>query len=383
VAFVTYDAGETLALLPVAEELRASDTEVRWIPLTPWSADLLADHGEPFLPLPETATGSPHLEDRWGRADTGYWEAEIARIPPAVAVSGMVSTVQGDLASRLREQGLVTVGYHDGFQPPGGEAISVQVSESFEEIWVPTEAVREGFRGLGLETAVVGQPSLESWRRAAEDVDPHAVRGRQGLEDGDRVLLFAGQYGPGYEETLLSFLETMKVPLAADPGLILVLSPHPRTEGSLEREALVEMGWGSVTEPERPEGPASGGAAEGSAEAAGDANPRAVMLAEGLSTMEAAVIADAVLTRASTVGTQAAFMGKEVVYFTPPSTFQSDLVDQGTAAQADPSTLGAILSRILERPRSPEVIRQALESGGYVVDADRVVAERIQEVIRR
>jgi hypothetical protein len=107
------------------------------------------------------------------------------------------------------------------------------------------------------------------------------------------------------------------------------------------------------------------------------------MLADGLSTMEAAVIAEVVVTWQSTVGNQAAFMGKEVVYFSPAATLQSDLVDQGIAARAGPSNLWAILSHLLEMPREPGVIRQALMNGGYVVDADRVVADRIQEAIRR
>jgi hypothetical protein len=107
------------------------------------------------------------------------------------------------------------------------------------------------------------------------------------------------------------------------------------------------------------------------------------MLADGLSTMEVAVIAEVVLTWASTVGTQAAFMGKEVIYFDPPPTFQSDLVEQGTAAEANPSTLPAVLSKALAHPRSPAVIRQDLVGGGYVVDADEAVAERIRRLLRR
>jgi hypothetical protein len=267
----------------------------------------------------------------------------------------MVSVVQGELASGLREVEIPVVGFHDGFQPPGPESISLAVAGHFAEIWVPSERVRDGYQALGFESTVVGQPSLESWRRTAERTDPEDVRRRQGVSAADRVLLFAGQYGPGYREVLRSFLEAVRGVLGADPGLILVLSPHPRTDGSVEREVLRAL----------------------------DPGPRVVMSTEGLSTMDLAVVAEAVLTWASTVGTQAAFMGKEVVYFSPPEDFDSDLIANGTANQADRATLEGILERILQRPRSPGVIRQGLVAGGYVVDADSVVAERIQAAILR
>ena len=45
VALVVFDAGETLGLLPVAARLRSTGTEVMWIPLTPWAADLLTVNG--------------------------------------------------------------------------------------------------------------------------------------------------------------------------------------------------------------------------------------------------------------------------------------------------------------------------------------------------
>lgn len=120
-------------------------------------------------------------------------------------------------------------------------------------------------------------------------MDVEAVRVAQGLVPSDRVLLFAGQYGEGYQEILSSFLRAVEPILSRDPSLILVLSHHPRTEGRVERAALAASGLG-----------------------------RAVMAVEGLTTMELATASVAVLTWTSTVGTQAAFMGKEVVYYTPP-----------------------------------------------------------------
>ena len=88
VAFVTYDAGETLALLPVAPLLRERGIDVRWFPLTPWSADLLAENGEAFLPLPDGIEGMPHVQGREGRGDLEYWESALARAPISLRRSG-------------------------------------------------------------------------------------------------------------------------------------------------------------------------------------------------------------------------------------------------------------------------------------------------------
>jgi hypothetical protein len=349
---VVYDAGETLGLLPVAHRLRSSGTAVRWIPLTPWSADLLATHDETFLALPDRIDRMPHVESRRGASDPDPWLEALLADPPGLAVLGMVSTVQGMIARRLHQAGIPTRGFHDGFQPPGPESITAETAPSFEEVWVSSPRVREGYRALGLETAVVGQPSLESWRRAADEVDLADVRRRQGARDGDRLLTFAGQYGPGYGEALASFLGAVRETLSVDSSLVLVLSPHPRTDGAEEREALERAGI-----------------------------PRAVMASEGLSTMELAAASEVVLTWTSTVGTQAAFMGKQVIYHAPPADFDASLVELGAASWATSSDLGSVLSEALRNGAPPEAIRERLVAGGYVLDADRVMAMRIREVL--
>ena len=352
VAFVVFDAGETLGLLPVAASLRSTGTEVTWLPLTPWAAELLSANGEPSYPLPDGASGMSHVQDRNAVSEVGYWEEVLIGNPPALVVLGMVSVAQGQISDRLRDAGISTRGFFDGFQPPTPGSIGAETAPSYDEIWVPTDRVREGFQALGLGALVVGQPSLESWRRAAEEVDRDAVRRRQGIGAADHILLFAGQYGPGYEEVLGSFLGAIQELLVSDSSGILVLSPHPRTDGTAERSALEKAGL-----------------------------PRAVMAVEGISTMELATTSDVILTWNSTVGVQAAFMGKRVVYFEPPKDFDSDLVERGIAVVAGESSLVPLLGGILADELSPEIIRETLVASGYVVNADRVMAEMISRII--
>jgi hypothetical protein len=352
VAFVVYDAGETLALLPVAARLAEVDVPVDWVPLTPWAADLLNDRDGTYLELPQGAAQMPHARDRFASTNTSYWEEKLLRDRPGVAVLGMVSEAQGQIARRFGEVGIPTRGFHDGFQQPGSGSVAASTVRAFDGIWVPTTTVQKGFSALGVETVVVGQPSLEAWRRASVEVDADAIRTRQGLGPDDRILLFAGQYGPGYNEVLGSFLDAIRGPLARDSTLVLVVSHHPRTDGALERAALSDAGL-----------------------------PRAAMAQEGLSTMELAVAAEVVLTWMSTVGIQAAFMGRPVVYYSPPPTFQAELVGLGAASLAHEANLGRVLNEVLRNPMSPAAIRDTLVAGGFVVDADRVVAERIRAIL--
>lgn len=382
VAFLVYDAGETLALLPVSDRLAEVGVEVDWIPLTPWAADLLAENGRAFPPLPHSIDTMAHVQGREGVPETGYWESYLARAPPALAVLGMVSAVQGKLAAWLHEAGIPTRGYVDGFQVPGSDAITVRLARGwpgdasrtgpFHEIWVATERVREGFRALGIPTRVAGQPTLESWRRGAQEVNPEAVRQTQGLGETDRVLLWAGQYGDGYAETLEVFLRAVSPILARDSTLVLVLSHHPRTRGEVERAALEE--WRAAGEqirvyPEDVPGPDTGRRVK--------AHRRAAMMSEDLTTMEMAAAAEVILTWTSTVATQAAFMGKQAVYFSPPEGFDAHLAEEGAAFLADPPSLPATLGEVLGHPRTPRAIRQILLDAGYVVDADRRMAEMI------
>lgn len=101
------------------------------------------------------------------------------------------------------------------------------------------------------------------------------------------------------------------------------------------------------------------------------------MMSEDLTTMEMAAAAEVILTWTSTVATQAAFMGKQAVYFSPPEGFDAHLAEEGAAFLADPPSLPATLGEVLGHPRTPRAIRQILLDAGYVVDADRRMAEMI------
>jgi hypothetical protein len=97
--------------------------------------------------------------------------------------------------------------------------------------------------------------------------------------------------------------------------------------------------------------------------------------------MELAVGAEVVLTWTSTVGVQAAFMGKPVVYYSPPPEFDAQLVEEGVGSLADEGTLATVLAQVLQGHPDAEAVREILLRAGYVVNADSVVAELILAAI--
>jgi hypothetical protein len=120
-------------------------------------------------------------------------------MPLAIVVSGMVSTVQGDLAGHIADTGIPTIGFYDGFQPPGPDAISVKVSGNFDEIWVPTETVREGFQALGLEAMTVGSPPWKAGEEPPRLWTPGRFWGARAWPTGTASFCLPGSTGQGIE----------------------------------------------------------------------------------------------------------------------------------------------------------------------------------------
>jgi predicted glycosyltransferase len=107
------------------------------------------------------------------------------------------------------------------------------------------------------------------------------------------------------------------------------------------------------------------------------------MAADGLPTSELAIIADVVVTWTSTVAVQAAFLGRPVVYFSPPEGFDTHLVESGGALLADETSLDRVLAEVLSEPANADTRRATLVDAGYVVDADVVMAEMSLAVLGR
>ncbi len=357
VSIVSYDAGETLGLLPVADRLAEARIQVDWLPLTPWSRDLLKGEGVHHAALPEAIEVMPHLEDRRLESTVEPWIARLHDTGPDLVILGMVSEAQRQIAVASREARLPVVGFYDSFDPPAPDSIALILARAVDEIWAPSAAVFDALESRGFENVwLSGQPSVEAWYRLAQEVEPAHIRAIQKIPEQSSYALFAGQYGDGYEAVFRSFVDQFTKLLADNPKLMLVISHHPRTAGSLERTVVDEL-----------------------------AESRIMMAVAGLSTAELATSAAVVATWRSTVGIQAAFIGKPVIYYGLESdgSYSNELIESGAAQLTTPRTIRTAVSEALESTGTLEASRRRLSQFGYVVDSDQRIADRVVAMLTR
>lgn len=354
VLFVVYDAGETFGLLPVVAPLKKHGTQVTWVPLTPWTRKILADENQACIEPPIDLNKMAHLQDRHWDADIRYWEKKIRAATPHVVVFGMVSRIQEQLADTLRALNVTTRGFYDSFEPTRRGTIVLQISAKVDEVWVPNEQIRENLISLGIaRVRVVGQPSLENWLRLSQKTVSQEIYLRQGIGQHQKVIVFAGQYGDGYEKVVQSFLAQANKETLEDENLTVVVSPHPRTSGELERKLIDNL-----------------------------SNDRLLIAVADLTTAELATIASVVITWTSTVGVQAAFMGKPVIYYSLKSDgFRNDLTENDIAKRATPDTFSRVLRGTLLDRINGAAMRNRLRILGYGIDASDAIAEEICKVI--
>jgi len=356
ISIIVYDAGETLGLLSITPFLEVENISVQWIPLTPWTLRLLEKENRAFVKPPKGLEIMNHLDDRQNAGEINYWLNLIIEQKPALVILGLVSRIQEQLACELRNRGIYTIGFYDGFDKTDRSSINWKVSRQVDEVWVPTKVIKHNLNNLGLKSVkVMGQPSLESWYRLAKEIRPDSLYKRLQISIDKKILIFAGQYGEGYKEILDAFMKVALEELKKREDLYLVLSPHPKTLGELECAVAQKCN-----------------------------HPRVLTAPKEVSTAELAAICKVMITWKSTVGVQATFMGKPVIYFNfNLDDYRNNLIDQGIAQVATPKTFGGVLQTFLDQHSDQSSNRHRLTKLGYIVDSDRKIASEILKRIRK
>ncbi|MGE3715080.1 MAG: hypothetical protein AB7G16_00900 [Simkaniaceae bacterium] len=185
--FVLYDAGETVALEPVIEALQKRGEEVEVL--------------------------------RYGMKGR-YEELSLEELSDAdVVVTGTASKIQ--LQHIQHAQGK-TVAYYDNALPIETLSYALLIRE-FEEaadlFLVPSQVASASSHAKHVE--VVGNPDLDRY---------------QGSEMQKGVLTYFGGYDPDYEAAFRAFLNYV-APLEYQ----VVVRPHPKTDGSLEKKLIEGM----------------------------------------------------------------------------------------------------------------------------------------------
>jgi hypothetical protein len=279
-------------------------------------------------------------------------EADVARLVdslhPRCTVTGMVSTLQRQVAQLLKERGSYVIGYFDALHrmPAGG--IATEVLEAVDELWVPAQTVAYSAQELRGDRPcrVVGQPSLLRWEQAPKH--PGLEDWLTSLPPARRRVLYCTGYGEDFEASFRLFLGVM----AKRPEEQVLVSLHPRVPGTIEERVLADFACAHI-----------------------QIAPR------NFATAELAQFVDLIGCYRSTAGFQGLFLPKPVIYVlsgqVPFSNLaiEAGLVPLLQSAEALERALDADVT-----PPAPELVRERL---GLPKDSESCFVNALQETVER
>ena len=330
VGFIFYDAGETLGLRPVIEQLAANGTRCNVLCCTDNAAQLMSSlrsyPGIHVVPLQHELNRSVPLQ-RNDTLSARQLQALLRGYPvrfgsAQVVVTGAVSAVQQQLAMALhRGNHSHVVAFDDGFGrwDTSSRVASMANSGSAHELIVTADGIAKAARAaaplplLPYGVRALGSPSLEAWRgestylnttaalalRAAvmRQFEPSAGSSGQGASsDGDDVLLlfFGGYGGADYNATIEELGRFALRAAALSPRVRVALTQHPGqgVERNVEHAVLARVHAGGTVAVLPP--------------------------TTQFSSSAVAAVANVTASEDSTCGVQSLFIGVPSMYIQPP-----------------------------------------------------------------
>lgn len=303
--FVFFDAGETNALKPVIDELSSASMDFQILAFgTAWT--LIKDHPRTIDIHKNLDVSKDTNQKEWGRLhplDQKILDKILALLKPDIVITGMVSELQKQIIEGFKKTGADIIAYYDNFSPIQMFSYALPFVKLASLILVPSKNVAESVlkEDPNAKVDIVGHPNLELWIEQIQAINAQEIRRLLKIEDGKSFLVYITGYGEGYQEAFASFAKAIKSIKDFHVGI----SIHPKMTGDLEKQILQEQGC-----------------------------HHAFLIPKKVDTSSAVAIADLVVTWRSSIGVQAAFLGKPVIYLdNPGSTFKSLSIEKGWALQ--------------------------------------------------
>ena len=222
ITFALHDAGETNALRPAMQQL--DRVHYPYAILADGTAKRLLGQQNPHL-----VTG-----DRFHPSVTEALSAPTL-------ITGDVSIQQARWASLFALAKKRVIAYHDSLTEPKQQHPLYQVGRWVTDWWAPSKQTAAFFQTQfpGQNTQAVGPPALTLTRLSGSD----KVQAKQllGLPANKPVIVFIGGYGPHYEDSLKLLLD-----VSQSLDAQVVLAPHPKTRGVVERDYLAKAPYPNV-----------------------------------------------------------------------------------------------------------------------------------------
>lgn len=310
--FLLHDAGETKAMEPLMDLLD----------------ELSLEYSVVTLGAATSLLGSSRETRELDR------ELELAD-EQTIVIVGLQVRGLGQTKQAFRSKGARLLGYYDSFEPVWEGAPASEMLHYVDDVLVPSSLIRDTFLHLNptLSVYVVGHPSLERWNRPVDEGSQEKIIESLGVQRDKTMILYAGGYGPGYDEAFRSFAKAVS-PLE---GCQVVVAIHPKMCGIFEREVMEQ----EMTD-----------------------TSSWIIAPKSLMTEDLVRISDVIISHRSTVGIQAVFMGKAVIYLDVSGTVYKNL---------------AISAGWVKQLTSPEEVRELLAQNFHLTHS---VAHQPQALFR-
>ena len=228
------------------------------------------------------------IDNRWDRNE-GLPDDKLRRITqayqPKVVITGASTKLQVQFAKAYQATSQI-LAYYDNYGPIDNISyapIVRKLEEVVDGLMVPSTSVAKTAKTANV--LVVGQPALERTLENFKTIDSAEVYKKTGLKSNRPIVSFFGGYDPEYKAVLTTFVKGIK----AFPEVQAVIRPHPKAGDALERDVVADEKCSNC-----------------------------IISTTDMTTPEAVSLSDVVVCHHSTVGIQAIFLGKSVVYVDVP-----------------------------------------------------------------
>lgn len=323
ITFVLRDAGETNAMMPVMQQLEKEG--VGYDILAQGTARQLLAGNHHLTPLPEDiATLSQSNPGLAAVANQRLMQAAQAK----VCVTGMVSEWQKQWAQFFKQAGSRVIGYYDSFNIDLNPALNTanQFKGCLTDLVTTSRDTaanlwQQGFQNIPITP--LGKPETPVTTNSA------ALAQWLGINPQQPTLLFVGDYGPGYAESLITFCQAV----SHLHGLNILLALHPSSDGRLEQQILSQY---------NPQGSIK-------------------LVPKTIETHQLLPLTHTVVAHASNLATEAALQGKPIIFVGPTAstTEFNPLKSYQLAPQVnDAYVLAVSLQQALQKPTEQAVAQQ-------------------------
>ncbi len=290
ILIVTFDAGETYAFLPVIKELENKKASYMILAMGT-STTLLKESHIPQnkiiyldkdLAYPEAIDRS---WDRYKELNQADLKKALNRVHTGVVLSGVSSFVQKQVLQHFSNKGAYTFSFYDNFNPVQKSPyypITKEIHRIVDNVLVPSLVVQGSVYRSNVN--IVGHPTIEEWSKYPYLYSKSRTRKNWDLPSNKNIITFIGGYTDEYKAALTSFL--IKIKGREDYHVLLPL--HPKSDGLWEKALVKELKIKNAS-----------------------------ILDKVQATPEAVIASDLVVCHQSTVGIQALFAERPVLFYDP------------------------------------------------------------------